>query len=532
LLFSGLNSEEESVMEYRQSLFCLLVPLFGFSTTSAMAQTLVDEGELDVLSPQPEVVQGAEGVDPAYPLFAGNDDSATLDNVQIDVSDGMFITAFSGVDAWGAAYDAGTGTVYHNDGSTLYSWTGGAPVMLGTIMDVAGAPITIHGLAFYADTLYGTSISTDIIYTIDPGTQVATPYITLTDTSASISGLAADPTNGDLYGTDDLSNVGLVRINLDGSLTLIAAYLGGENDVDGLAISGDRMAYLITDDNTPPEFNVYDLNADAYSGTVAYPWGGNAVQVSGAWIGDGDVGPGESVARFPVTKDFDDDNPAEVEVTISCNTGLPLMQTQTITDGVLNGVTFVVTDFEDGAMDCTITETAGVGGYDAAYDDGTTITDDGCTFTGVIWESVNSCAITNSLLPVDVEVIKWWMDENPQFNAVNYAEAVYGCVNEQFGIDASGSLEFFGDGAIDGFSVYPDWDGSTNCWVTETVVDSGVEFDDSECASLSVLPGVGASCAIYNTRLYEGIPTLSQYGLAVLALLMLGLGFVAYRRFV
>jgi len=242
--------------------------------------------------------------------------------------------------------------------------------------------------------------------------------------------------------------------------------------------------------------------------------------------------PGEiPIARFPVTKDFDDDNPAEVDVTISCNTGLPLMQTQTITEAG-PGVTFVVTDFENAAMDCTITETAGVDGYDVEYAYTATTSDEGCSFSNVIWETFNACAITNTLLPVDVEVTKWWMDENPQFDNVNYAEASYECFNEQFDIQVFGSLDFLGDGDVNGFSVFPDWDGSTTCTIVETVVDSGVEFDDSECASLQVWPGIGASCNIYNTRLYEGIPTLSQYGLGLLALLMLGMGFVAYRRIV
>jgi hypothetical protein len=31
---------------------------------------------------------------------------------------------------------------------------------------------------------------------------------------------------------------------------------------------------------------------------------------------------------------------------------------------------------------------------------------------------------------------------------------------------------------------------------------------------------------------FEGIPTLSQYGMAIMALLMLGVGFVGFRRFV
>jgi hypothetical protein len=43
--------------------------------------------------------------------------------------------------------------------------------------------------------------------------------------------------------------------------------------------------------------------------------------------------------------------------------------------------------------------------------------------------------------------------------------------------------------------------------------------------------GTDASCTIYNTVFFEGIPTLNQYGLILLALLMLGAGAVGFRRY-
>jgi hypothetical protein len=58
----------------------------------------------------------------------------------------------------------------------------------------------------------------------------------------------------------------------------------------------------------------------------------------------------------------------------------------------------------------------------------------------------------------------------------------------------------------------------------------GAESDASECESVSVTLGSDASCTIYNTRLYEGIPTLSQYGLGIMVLLLLTVGFIAVRR--
>ncbi len=111
------------------------------------------------------------------------------------------------------------------------------------------------------------------------------------------------------------------------------------------------------------------------------------------------------------------------------------------------------------------------------------------------------------------------------------AGASWSCSNVAFGPNG-GFLEFFGTPGEDSFSVYPRWDGITSCSVTEVdLLESGVEVDDSDCQGLSVAPGSGASCTIFNTRLYEGIPTLSQYGLALMALLMLGVGFVAFRRY-
>jgi hypothetical protein len=38
-------------------------------------------------------------------------------------------------------------------------------------------------------------------------------------------------------------------------------------------------------------------------------------------------------------------------------------------------------------------------------------------------------------------------------------------------------------------------------------------------------------CTIVNTVFFEGIPTLSQWGMAIMALLMLGVGFISVRRF-
>lgn len=236
----------------------------------------------------------------------------------------------------------------------------------------------------------------------------------------------------------------------------------------------------------------------------------------------------EPIANFDVDKFFPDDgNPGDVEVTITCNTGLPLEQSAMISQG--DGVVFVVRDFEDGAMDCEVTEVVPAG-YSSEYFSGPFfVGTEGCSFTGVGHGLNYECAVFNRLNPVQVVVTKEWIDANPQFNPVNIAEATYDCVNEEVE-DSFGNLKFFSNGDTDSFVVYPSWDGTTECTVSESVFEGGVEADDSDCDGLSVTLGNGAECTIVNTRLYEGIPTLSQYGLALLALLMLGVGFVAFRR--
>lgn len=286
----------------------------------------------------------------------------------------------------------------------------------------------------------------------------------------------------------------------------------------------------------------------------------------------------EARATFLTLKLYEDFNPAPVDVTITCNTGLPLQQDHNLDpfEGDLNdSVEFVVKDFNSGELDCEIVEEVPVG-YGVVYiwfdEDEAFVGEDGCFFEneehgdvaslGIGQEQANNiCLIVNLLLPSEVVVTKEWIDENPQFQANNFARANYLCTNvpnvgEPRSLDALGSigatvrsqlsgaaeglifnpefgtLTFIGNPAEDAFQTFANWDGGTECSVTERTVDSGVETDSSDCQDIVLFPGDDAACTIVNTRLYEGIPTLSNHGLALLVLMMLGLGLVAYRRFV
>ena len=249
-------------------------------------------------------------------------------------------------------------------------------------------------------------------------------------------------------------------------------------------------------------------------------------------------------ARFYVTKDFTDDNPAEVEVTLNCFTGLPITQSQTISEA--QEVNFIVESFADGELDCNVTE-SDVLGYSASYTGGNVVNAEACEFAD-LGNGQYFCQVTNTPDPVEVSVFKDWIIEGEGGDSIDpYYRLVLACRGEIVGGSTHGPSGIWRkelyDGGFLGTSdaefnadVVPDWDGGTACWVLETVYDSAVEVNNG-CGS-NPFPGMnvelagGDSCTVVNTVFFEGIPTLSQYGMAVLALLMLGLGFVGFRRFV
>ena len=272
-------------------------------------------------------------------------------------------------------------------------------------------------------------------------------------------------------------------------------------------------------------------------------------------------------ATFAVRKDFTDLNTeATVLVTLNCNTGLPITQSQTI--GISVGdykdkqVTFVVESFADGELDCTVSED-GEAGYTGEYDTfGTSCgpNHDG-EFLDVVNGAENGCTFINTPTPVEVTVNKTWVIDGQGGNQVDPTYKLVLWCNDQIegGTNCNDKgayqgeayaecddinyyewyrvLTQLGSGDTDDAwytaDVIPNWDGGTQCFVEEEAYDSAVEVDLGDCNQLNVqLGGVGYNeCTVTNTVFFEGIPTLSQYGMAIMALLMLGVGFVGFRRF-
>jgi hypothetical protein len=237
----------------------------------------------------------------------------------------------------------------------------------------------------------------------------------------------------------------------------------------------------------------------------------------------------ETVARFHVTKDFSDGSTDDVEVTLTCDTGLPLEQSLTIAGGDPTGVTFVVKDFIDGTMSCHVSEVTNTPGYD--------IDDSGC-----VWPLVNSidgpfgCVVNNTAQDATFTAHKVWNIINEGGDEVNtHVPVTITCDSYITGSNGS----YYTDGYTatkvldDGDSLWVTVDTTTGpawCSASETITQSGVESSD-DCYGRYLTAGSTDSCTFINTVFFEGIPTLSQYGLAILALLMLGVGMVGFRRF-
>ena len=316
---------------------------------------------------------------------------------------------------------------------------------------------------------------------------------------------------------------------------------GEDTIIFAMAVPDDELADVIADLATKhPANDSIEINGHIYEWLDCETL---TNQLTGASAED-------ARATFFVDKSFTDGlNPTEVDVTINCFTGLPLTQTQTVTE--TQGVEFVVTDFDSGELDCEITEEE-LDGYAATYEPfgpGSYDSEGGCNFQDVDAGADNSCFIVNDAIPVEVEIEKIWVIDGPNGDEVDtsykltlYCDAQIEDADQCYG---SGSMveaptggfivesckKFYGDDSAEFLAhVVPEYPES-HCWVEETVYDSGVEIDN-DCSNLVVSAGEGASCTITNTVFFEGIPTLNQYGMALLALLMLGVGVVGFRRFV
>ncbi|MEO7200207.1 MAG: IPTL-CTERM sorting domain-containing protein, partial [Dokdonella sp.] len=204
-----------------------------------------------------------------------------------------------------------------------------------------------------------------------------------------------------------------------------------------------------------------------------------------------------------VNKDFIPDSTATVPVELLCTSG-------TVTTTPLNAsesspAVFTVTGASPGAT-CTATETV-PGGYTAAQADCISVALGG------------SCTITNTLDSNTIVVNKDFIPDSTATVPVELTCSSGTVTTTPLNASESSPAVFTVTSASPG----------TTCTATETV-PNGYTAEQTDCASVAL----GGSCTITNRSdsvAATPIPTFNRYGMALLALLMLGVGFVGFRRF-
>jgi hypothetical protein len=340
-----------------------------------------------------------------------------------------------------------------------------------------------------------------------------------TVTGTDIVGITYDSMNGTLW-ISDRNNI--YEYSLAGDLLGQFAHTGGRGSL-AYEPTTDTLWYVSNGNVDLFQYSkAGDLLDTLDPGLSANAWGAE-------FVSDAELVP--NAARFKVTKTFSDGSADEVDVMLSCNSGLPLEQTFTIAGGDPEGVTFVVTDIPEGGADCEVTETGSPDGYTVKLNGG-----DGCT-----WDDVTVglfiCDITNEADPATYTVVKDFTVQRDGGDVViAEADITIECDSMIDGYDWEDDGFWYLTGTLtDGESLVATVDtteGPATCSATEDITQSGVEQSSSGCGPTALPAGGSHTCTFTNTVFFEGIPTLSQYGLAILVLLTLGVGFVGLRRFV
>ena len=177
------------------------------------------------------------------------------------------------VEVYGMAADDATSTVYIVNESAaspsgqLLSWTYGAsaPTVVGPILDPAGMPIRVDGLALdpanptmlYVAVQFQTPAAPFGLYTLDitASPLQLSPVFTFTGTTA-IGAIGFNLCDGKLYGADDVAG-SVVKIDpVAMTVTNLSRYPEG-CDFDGATV-GDNKLYIVQDDVGGP-IEVYNI---------------------------------------------------------------------------------------------------------------------------------------------------------------------------------------------------------------------------------------------------------------------------------
>ena len=492
--------------------------------------------------------------------------SANADNLyRIDLATGSqtrigMVTSFgeTRIDVEGLAF-APDGTLYGIDDASMTLFpinpnTGN--VQTSEEVSISGLPRgggNDFGMTFACDDkLYVTSIVEGALY--EMGLNGDTDLVA--NLPVKISALAAygDPVrlfglgNG-LDGNLQQDTPFLYEINIgDGSLTEITALVptAGLYSEGGLAFDDSGQLWVITDRRALDQVSQV-MKVDTETGAVS---GVKNLSESGfeslaITVPRGCTAGGGDNAEFKVQKNFEDGNDQlATTLNIRCNSGLPLEQSIEVLPnaGALGSyeVTFTVTDFTDGALNCEVWEST-PGDYYASYEcfsDGSCSSSAAaCSFTDTSKGQDNLCVIRNYPEYVEVNVASEWVyleEEEAQQEIDTVLVDLY-CRNiitgdGQWTADGMHwSWEFTVETPAQVASIQPRHDLAAECRTEQTSQISALK-STSNCEDWTSA-STGLDCVVTNTAFFEGVPALNRSGLIIASLLLLMTGLVYVRRF-
>jgi hypothetical protein len=199
---------------------------------------------------------------------------------------------------------------------------------------------------------------------------------------------------------------------------------------------------------------------------------------------------GQSTQNFQVSTSFEPDRSEPVQVTLTCNGGLPLEQSFELTEE--KSVTFTVLEFSPD-YSCTLHQ-ASVKGFDTAYAANGETSDDACTFSGDNLLGNNSCVITNTWLGNYMTLFEVGMDftdDNPMD-----VEVAVTCNGTTSVTAIDDNLVSESSPAI--FEVMWPATESASCTVTQVAVPTGYFKSERNCLDVPMTTDPAPQCTIEN----------------------------------
>lgn len=502
----------------------------------------------------------------AYSINSDSGNDPVTDSLYlIDMLDGTetrvaTVTAFGEPqkDVEGLAF-AADGTLYGVDETFPMSLfainTDNATVEIGSQVFIKGLPSSSgndFGMTFTCDgELYLTSVADKMLYRMDLQGNT-TPVGSLLN-NVEIVALAAY--GSELYGLGKgTTSPSLFKIStVNGAATRIGTTLdaGGINvnlyGEGGLAFDDDGQLWAITDTRqipSPESGQTLRVNKATGQAEAARDTNEQGFESLAITIPRGCDFPSSETASFVVQKRFVDNNDSTpATLNISCNTGFINNESVTVqpNEGVFGPMEtrFLVKGFGDVPLNCDIWESE-PRNYSATYhcisDASCTATADGCTFENVEIGQANLCLVRNYPNPAQVTVSAEWLFGEGQENTFDNVKVDLVCSSVYSGDglwDETGMRWswLFNSASPDQLATFQPMADNSSCRTEITPLSSAIESSGSCEQSKTVLPGDRLTCVVNNTVFFEGIPTLSQYGLLLFSALMLLTGAIAVRRF-